>query len=449
METRSVFSFTSKRYPQLKQALLIASTMINFQRTCLVGIGCLTAWLSAHASLFGAEPVKLRLKDQSVSFPQPHADKAVYEMTAYASPRGPEMIRLRTEEIKNDITTNYELSFSGDHGESFSGSVTLESSRQTPEGMFRAMFFFPPFCDPQNGRLLMVGEEGVLPADSAHDAFTNLYTAYRTSTDQGRTWSPARRVIQQGAEYSAEHPLATVYVGKNASQTAGVIYGREDGAVIVPLQLSILQEGMLYLPPGASTYLDSAMLIGRWQADGSIEWDLGGRIHLPPEKSLRGVFEPTIVEFPGGRMLAVMRANDGHKWYAVSRDGGLTWGDVKPWTYADGSPFFSPSSFSQLVKHSDGTRYWFGNITPEMPKGNNPRYPLVVGRVDPETLLLEKDSVLVIDDRKAGDSTLLQLSNFNLVEDRRSGDFLLRMPRRDDGQKPALPASVHLYRVGR
>jgi hypothetical protein len=410
---------------------------------------CLAVWLAAGASLPGAETAKLRVKQQSVSFPQPHADKAVYEMTAYASPRGAEMIRLRTEEIKNDITTNYELSFSGDHGATWSGSVSLESSRRTPEGMFRAMYFFPPYCDRQNGRLVMVGEEGVLPADSAHDAFTNLYTAYRTSTDQGRTWSPARRVIQKGAEYSAEHPLSTVYVGKNASQTAGVIYQRDDGALVVPLQLSILKDGKLYLPPGAYTYLDSAMLIGRWRDDGSIEWELGGRIHLPPEKSLRGAFEPTVVEFPGGRMLVVLRANDGHKWYAVSRDGGLTWGDVKPWTYADGSPFYSPSSFSQLVKHSDGTLYWFGNITTEKPNGNNPRYPLVVGRVDPETLLLEKGSILVIDDRREGDSPLLQLSNFNLVEDRPSGDFLLRMPRRDDGVKPALPGSVHLYRVGR
>jgi hypothetical protein len=429
--------------------LTSARQIVIGPRTVQVALAGLAVWLAAQASLVGAEPARLRVKRQSVSFPQLRADKAVYEMAAYAAPRGPAMIRLRTEEIKNDITTNYELSFSGDHGETWSGTASLESSRPTPRGMFRAMFFFPPYCDPHNGRLLMVGEEGVLPSDSSDDAFTNLYTAYRTSTDQGRTWSPARRVIQKGPEYSTDHPLATVYVGKNASQTAGTPLCRDDGAVIVPIQLSILKEGKLYLPPGAYTFLDSALLIGRWQDDGSIEWNLGGRIRLPPEKSLRGAFEPTVLEFPGGRMLAVLRANDGHKWYAVSRDGGLTWGDVKPWTYSDGRSFYSPSSFSQLVKHSDGTHYWFGNITPENPEGNSPRYPLVVGRVDPETLLLEQDSILVIDDRRTGDSPALQLSNFNLVEDRRTGDFLLRVPRRDDGQKPALPGSVNLYRVGK
>lgn len=410
---------------------------------------CVASRIATGAELATSPQGKLRVKEQTVCFPQPHADKAVYELAIYSTPRGPEMLRLRTEEIKDDITSNYEFSFSGDHGETWSGSVSLDSSRATPQGTFRAMFFSPPFCDPKNGRLLLVGEEGTLPNDSALDAYKHLYTVYRTSADQGRTWSPARRVIQDGAEFSAEHPLASVYLGKNASQTANVIYGRDDGALVVPMQLSVLRDDKLYLPPGAYTYLDAAMLIGRWQADGSLRWDLGARINLPPEKSLRGAFEPTVMEFPGGRMLCVLRANDGHKWYAVSRDGGLTWGEVQRWTYTDGTPFYSSSGFSLLVRHSDGTRYWFGNISQSVPKGNGPRYPLVVGRVDPETLLLDKDSITVIDDRRAGDSEKLHLSNFNVVEDRRNGDFLVRMPRRDDGKPLTLPASVNLYRIGR
>ena len=80
--------------------------------------------------------------------------------------------------------------------------------------------------------------------------------------------------------------------------------GGSDGAVLVPVQLSVLKDGKLYLPPGAFTYLEAAMLIGRWQADGSLEWELGARLTLPPEISLRGAFEPTVAEFPDGRLLA-------------------------------------------------------------------------------------------------------------------------------------------------
>ncbi len=396
-----------------------------------------------------AEP--LRVKQQSISFPQTSDDKAVYEMAAYSTPRGPEMIRLRTEEIKDDITSNYEFSFSKDHGETWSDPVSMESSRQTPNGMFRRMFFNAPFCDPHNGRLLLVGEEGVLPKDNSLDAFMHLYTVYITSDDQGRTWSPSRRVIQRGEGFSAEHPLETVYVGKNASQTANAFRSRSDGAVIVPMQLSILKDGKLYLPPGAFTYLDGALLIGHWQPDGSLAWELGGRLHLTPEKSLRGAFEPTIAEFPGNRLLVVLRANDGHKWHAVSKDGGMTWGELRHWTYSDGTPFYSPSSLPLLLKHSDGTVYWFGNITPDKPNGNAPRYPLVVGRVDPESLLLIKESVSTIDTKKDGDSGGLQLSNFHIVEDRRNGDFLLRMTRWDgtaSGLGKKVSGSVHLYRIG-
>lgn len=310
---------------------------------------CLIFPILLSLPLFAAEPAPLCVKSQIISFAQPNEDKAVYEMAAYSTPKGPEMVRLRTEEIKDDITSNYEFSFSKDHGETWSDPVTMESSRRTDKGMFRRMFFNAPYCDPQNGRLLLVGEEGVLPADNSLDAFMHLYTVYIVSEDQGRTWTPSRRVIHRGKEFSAEHPLPTVYIGKNASQTANAYRRRSDGAVIIPTQLSILKDDKLYLPPGAFTYLDGAFLFGRWQRDGSLEWELSDRLHLPPEKSLRGAFEPTIAEFPDGRTLVVLRANDGHKWYAVSRDKGMTWDELRHWTYTDGSEFYSPSSLGVVV----------------------------------------------------------------------------------------------------
>ena len=87
--------------------------------------------------------------------------------------------------------------------------------------------------------------------------------------------------------------------------------------------------------------------------------------------------EPTIAEMPDGRILMVLRgSNDakpqlpGHKWFTTSADEGKTWEPVTRWTCTDGSPFFSPSSMSQLVRHSSGRYFWIGNITPENPCGN-------------------------------------------------------------------------------
>ena len=165
---------------------------------------------------------------------------------------------------------------------------------------------------------------------------------------------------------------------------------------------------------------------------------------------------------PDGRILMVLRANAGtspeyserRKWHCVSTDGGYTWGEPRPWSYTDGSLFYSPSSISRLIWHSNGHCYWIGNIADERPDdsqaGNWPRYPLVIGRVDPHDLLLERDSLCTIDTREEGDSPLLQLSNFNVYEDRLSGEFVLRMTRWNGGcpwNDEPTDASVYLYRL--
>ena len=99
--------------------------------------------------------------------------------------------------------------------------------------------------------------------------------------------------------------------------------------------------------------------------------------------------EPTIIELDDGRILCVMRgSNDarpelpGYRWHCFSEDGGHTFGTPVPWSYDTGEAFYSPSSMSQLLRHSDGRIFWFGTICSENPKGNHPRFPLLVGRVD-------------------------------------------------------------------
>ena len=424
---------------------------MSFCRFSVVSGLFLAAWFGDTVQ--GADPAPvLRVKSQSVSFAQPNREFAAYEVVSYTSVKGPEMFRIRSEEVKDDLLSNYKISRSPDHGETWLATEEWESSRKTPEGMYRRMIFSPPYCDEKTERLLLVGEEGVLPRDVIHDAYVHMHQIYLTSTDHGKTWSKARQIMQHGDGYSPEHPFPDIHVGKNTSVTANVPRGRSDGAVLVPIQISVLDKaGKLFLPPGAYTYLESALLIGTWQQDGTLQWEISQRMNLPPEKSLRGAFEPTMGEFPDKRVLVVMRANDGHKWYTVSKDGGRTFDELRRWTYTDGSSFFSPSSISQLVPHSDGTWYWIGNICETAPHGNAPRYPLVIGRVDPQTMLLDRKSIVTIDTRKGDDPVGLQLSNFTVVEDRRNGDFLLRTTRWDgvtSGTGRTVDASVHLYRIG-
>ena len=163
--------------------------------------------------------------------------------------------------------------------------------------------------------------------------------------------------------------------------------------------------------------------------------------------------EPTVQILKDDRLLIVLRgSNDrrpelpSYRWAAWSRDGGRNWTEPQPWTYTDGGSFFSPSACSQLLRHSSGRLFWLGNITPENPRGNRPRYPFVMGQVDGTTGLLLRDTVQIIDTLQAGEDPVLSLSNFHAREDRRTSEVVVHMTRLF--ARPELWAGdAYLYRV--
>jgi hypothetical protein len=183
-----------------------------------------------------------------------------------------------------------------------------------------------------------------------------------------------------------------------------------------------------------------------------VEWDLSERLNVSPERSTRGMLEPTVAEMPDGRLLMVLRgSNDvkprvpGYRWRAASSDGGYTWSAPEPWTYEDGEAFHSPSSCSQLLAHSGGRLFWLGNVCRENPRGNQPRHPLVIGEVEPESLCLIRAGILVVDDRRPGEDERLALSNFMAHEDRETGHILVHVSRAF--QRGDRTSAAYLYRV--
>jgi hypothetical protein len=106
-----------------------------------------------------------------------------------------------------------------------------------------------------------------------------------------------------------------------------------------------------------------------------------------------------------------------------------TWSAPVPWTYEGGEEFFSPSSCSQLVTHSNGKIYWLGNVTPTNPRGNRPRFPFVIGEVNRHTGLLRKATVRTVDTLQAGENEILSLSNFYAYEHRKTREVVVHMTR--------------------
>jgi len=405
---------------------------------------------SLEKPLLVSDESKFVVRKLGVSSPQKDRTQTVYEFVNYASNRGPNVFRVRFEELKNDIFSNFELAVSADHGQTWIDTEKWKSVKPRSDGQERRLFIYGSFFDPRNGRLLFLGNEGVLRNDHPLDGQTNNYPIYRASNDGGRTWLFEERVIQTGKGFTKERPFEGVRIGSNSLTVSNALTHGSDGAVVVPVQVSHAgPDGKLYRPPGAYTYLDAAVLIGKWRDDGRLDWQLSQRLNLPPDKSLRGIFEPTVAEFPDGRMLMVCRSNSGRKWFSVSSDGGLTWAKPDVWRYSDGTLFYSPSSISRLIRHSGGEYCWIGNISPDHPRGNAPRYPLVIGRVDPKSLCLIRESVTTIDTRGPDDVAGLQLSNFCVHEDRRTHHFHVRVTRWDErasGRGP-VDGSMHAFQV--
>jgi hypothetical protein len=210
----------------------------------------------------------------------------------------------------------------------------------------------------------------------------------------------------------------------------------KDGSIVLPVQITPLgPDGNLYNPVGAYTCTDVAVLHARWKGK-QLEWKMSDLVKGDPERSTRGMDEGTIETLADGRLILVMRGSNDQKpalpsyrWVSYSRDGGWHWTTPAPWTYAHGEAFYSPSSCSQLLRHSNGKLYWLGNISPTNPRGNRPRFPFFVGEVDQDAGRLIRDSLIQVDDRRPGESEILTLSNFYAREDRETRQIALHMTR--------------------
>ena len=384
----------------------------------------------------------MRLLDTTVFWPASQPGAVIYGDSFYVHPTGVAKMCRRAVETKSDLMDAFEYGFSSDNGATWSELREMKVYEPRPEGGTVRRHILPAFADPGSGRLLTLYNEAVMPGDDPiADGLTNTFLRYQVSCDGGRTTALDAMVIQRG--HTPEQPLRGVTVGKNAvmlGDSGCETIRTRGGRLLVPVQVCPVDaDGNYYNPGGGYTYHEAAVLIGQWSDDADdlrLSWELSPYICNDPAHSTRGAVEPTITQFPDGRLLMVLRgSNDakpqlpGYRWYTVSHDDGDSWEPVRPWTYADGTPFFSPSSMSQLLAHSNGSYYWLGNISPDNPHGNDPRYPLLIGRVDPASLLLQRDTLAVIDDRRPGEFHGMTLSNFHAHEDRATGDILLHISR--------------------
>lgn len=383
----------------------------------------------------------MKLDGRQVYLQSPGTGTLVYGNSFYVRATGVEKMRTRMLETRSDLFDNYEVAWSTDDGRSWSDWRDIPCIFKEPQGT-RRLWTIPGFVDHVRDRLVGIVLEGVLPDDHPDDGMKHYFLRYRISEDGGRTSVTDQVIVQPG--YTSDHPFECIWVGKNSIMIGDMgsrpIRTRQ-GNILVPVQTSpIGPDGEYYNPGGGYTFHESAVLIGTWKTDRQIDWTLSDRIRIDPRRSTRGAVEPTIVEWPDGRIMMVIRGSNGgskdtdhqipsHRWMCTSEDGGRTWNTPQPWTDTEGNAFFSPSSCSQLLAHSNGKFYWLGNISPQNCQANSPRYPFIIAEVDSQSLQLKINTLLVIDDIAAGEDPSLTLSNFMAHEDRQTGQIILHMSR--------------------
>lgn len=398
----------------------------------------------------------MKLNDKRVCFASPRDGALAYSNSFYVRAAGVEKRRTRQIETRNDLLDSDEFAYSSDNGRTWSAWQETPSIFKEPRGT-RRRFALPGFVDESRDQLVTIVLEGVLPDDDAMDGLKHYFLRYQISNDGGRSSVTDDLIVQDG--YTPEHPFDGVRVGKNAIMIGDLgsrPIRRRDGKILVPAQTTPLgPDGEYANPGGGMSFHESVVLIGTWKDDRKISWTSSQRVRVDPNRSTRGAVEPTIIEAPDGRILMVIRGSNGgskdrdhriasYRWFSISHDGGQTWDDVEPWTYDDGEAFFSPSSCSQLIRHSNGEIYWLGNINPKNSTGNSPRYPLVIGRVDARTLRLIRQSLFVVDDRADGEDPSVTLSNFMAHEDRETKELILHMSR---FYQATLTGDAYVYRI--
>lgn len=275
---------------------------------------------------------------------------------------------------------------------------------------------------------------------------------YQVSEDQGKTFQESKQIIVKGG--TPEKWVKGVEYGKNSTMisfSAPLVDSR--GRILLPCHRFKL------VPESVNTYqipIEAGCLIGNWSEDGEIEWEFGDVVHPDFKRTARGLFEPAIAELEDGRLFMICRGSNarmdpdvpGYKWKTFSEDGGYTWQTPERLKYDDDGLFFSPSTGSRLIRHSrNGKLYWIGNIVPENPGGNWPRYPLQIAEVDEQRLALIRESVVEIDTRNPEDSERLQLSNFRVYEDFDTGEIVVVLARLYEKSDEVAYSPAYQYRI--
>ena len=372
----------------------------------------------------------------------------------------------------SDWSDTHQMRTSEDGGQTWSAWRMFRKEWPMQEGFTKEEVPFAGCRDPESGKLVQFVFQRILIGEGT-EALAKSWTQetptffdhnfWQISGDEGRTWGePHQLRYEDGPFFDPGNWGNEAYLRTNRMYGGYSAVATREGTIVYPaagVPLEITDRGE------KETVRAVRCFIGKWrEAANTYQWELSDPIYVPHRISGRGMQEPCMAQLSDGRLFLVMRGSNivlksdpwkgevespGRKWMSLSEDGGRTWTPVTDLRYDTGEPFYSPATFASMLRHSrTGKLYWFGNITPDPPDGNRPRYPLYVAEVEESIPALKKETLTVIDDRDPKtDPELVQFSNFNLFEHPETGQIELYMTRYGETPGNIWTANAYKYAI--
>ena len=239
-----------------------------------------------------AQSVSLTLAGRERFLTTPSEGAWLYAFTMHSGPGAGDLMSCHGVMTRSDIADEAHVRFSSDNGISWSEPTAIPTHQQTSAGTLHRGYM-PGLYDARQGVFFVPIGQAVLPTNDPWEGFQRWTVRYALSRDGGRTFFHEDQIIQSDGDYSAEHPLPGVWVGKNCYMLGDITCAPiqiRTGEILLPVQIPPIDpDGKKYHNPGGgASYTDCAVLIGCWNEEGTLDWRLSDVVRADASRTTRG-----------------------------------------------------------------------------------------------------------------------------------------------------------------
>ncbi len=265
--------------------------------------------------------------------------------------------------------------FSHDDGRSWSEPQSIPSLRRTKhdDGYEVVAGDLYPIWHPATNKVLITGKTFNF-ADGVKENILREKVSYCVFDPKLNIFGPMRTLEMPEHDHAGDPIIAP-----NAGCHQQVV--QEDGTVLLPIRYQ-----------RSTTKRNYTSIVAKCRFDGTtLTYIEHGTEHSIPTR--RGLYEPSVTVLDGNYFLT-MRADDG-AWVARSSDG-IHYSDHTPWKYDDGTELGSYNTQQHWVTLADRLYLLYTRRGANNDHIMRHRAPLFIGEVDPEKLVVLRDTEQVV-----------------------------------------------------